>query len=73
MCNKLKDTIEYIVLDNFYRKKHNLKVLASEMDYKKFENFNKLHLSHEIQDKIWMIKYLILVMVRYNYIIPNSK
>jgi hypothetical protein len=54
-------------------KKHNLKVLASEMDYKKFESFNQLHLSQEIQDKIWMIKYLILVMVRNNYIIPNSK
>lgn len=43
------------------------------MDYRSFIQNKKSHLSRQIQDKFWIIKYMILVMVRYNYIDPTDK
>lgn len=40
------------------------------MSFKILERISMKELPPEDQDKIWIIKYLILVMVRYNYIIP---
>ena len=41
------------------------------MDYTKFlKKINNQ--DKQIMDKVWMIKYLLLVMVRYNHLLPNA-
>lgn len=42
------------------------------MNYNKF--LKKIDVKNEAtRDKVWMIKYLLLVMVRYNYLLPIAE
>lgn len=47
------------------------KYSLKSLNMAKFSTFienKKKHLPKRIQDKFWIVKYLILVMIRYNYI-----
>lgn len=75
MIDKYKRTIEFIARPTLYKPKdprYTLRNLAKHFQFEKFLKIFRNHpqLTIEHYDKIWKIKYLLLVMARFNHILP---
>ena len=72
LCEKFKGTIPVDSLGGLHQSKFKFRTLGTYMDYGKF--LRKIsHKDKAIMDKVWMIKYLLLVMVRSNYLLPTTE
>lgn len=72
LCSTFEGTVKISKRSTFYKQKFGLRFLSQRMDFQTLDRVKMQELSVEDQDKLWIIKYLILVLVRYNYIIPTE-